>query len=137
MSEFAQQLSRAEHVIEFFLFLLSCPPFPYFLLLHRYCHRHFCSDMIEIIYRHFQHRHRNRHRLVVQSRIKLPMLSLCSFFFPRSFSVVESSQGMLDAKMNAINQRMNRVAEKYEKIKQLEDQMRESNQILDLLLERR
>ena len=44
---------------------------------------------------------------------------------------------MLDAKMNAINQRMNRVAEKYEKIKQLEDQMRESNQILDLLLERR
>ena len=54
------------------------------------------------------------------------------------FSVVgEASQRMLDAKMNAINDRLNRLAEKYEQIKQLEEQMKESNQILDLLLERR
>ena len=44
---------------------------------------------------------------------------------------------MVKSKMDAINLRLNKLAEKYEKIKQLEDQMKESNQILDLLLERR
>ena len=44
---------------------------------------------------------------------------------------------MLDAKMNAFNERLNRLGEKYEKIKQLEDQMKQSNQVLDLLVKKR
>ena len=55
----------------------------------------------------------------------------------RFCSVGESAQGMLDAKMNAFNERLNRLGEKYEKIKQLEDQMKQSNQVLDLLVKKR
>lgn len=51
--------------------------------------------------------------------------------------VGDASQTMLQAKMNGINERLTRLGEKYEKIKQLEAQMKESNQILDLLFERR
>ena len=44
---------------------------------------------------------------------------------------------MIKSKMDAVNLRLKKLGEKYEKIKQLEEQMKESNQILDLLLERR
>jgi len=51
--------------------------------------------------------------------------------------VGDSSRSMVDAKVKEINERLDRLAKKYERIKQLEDQMKQSNQILDLLLERR
>lgn len=54
-----------------------------------------------------------------------------------NLQVGDLTQSMVKSKMDAINLRLNKLAEKYEKIKQLEDQMKESNQILDLLLERR
>ena len=62
------------------------------------------------------------------------LVNSCTFV---CFIVGDLTQSMIKSKMDAVNLRLKKLGEKYEKIKQLEEQMKESNQILDLLLERR